>query len=90
MGLRPSPLHSVDRWPDNDGNYEPGNVRWAVLENQGRNKRNNLHVQAFGQSLVLSEAAAQYGIPYTTLKARIFKHGWDHERALTQPVRKLG
>ena len=30
MGPRPSPKHSVDRWPDPAGNYEPGNVRWVT------------------------------------------------------------
>ncbi len=25
MGRKPSPLHTIDRWPNNDGDYEPGN-----------------------------------------------------------------
>jgi hypothetical protein len=40
VGPRPSPRHSLDRFPDNDGDYEPGNVRWALMEEQQRNKRN--------------------------------------------------
>lgn len=38
MGLRP-PNMTLDRFPNANGNYEPGNCRWATNEQQNRNKR---------------------------------------------------
>jgi hypothetical protein len=42
LGPRPSQHHSVDRI-NNEGNYEPGNVRWATPHEQCMNKRPKSH-----------------------------------------------
>lgn len=39
MGERPTPKHTLDRWPNPFGNYEPTNCRWATWSQQHRNKR---------------------------------------------------
>lgn len=38
MGERPEGM-TLDRWPDNDGNYEPGNCRWTTRLEQNNNCR---------------------------------------------------
>jgi hypothetical protein len=36
MGVRPEGM-TLDRYPDPNGNYEPGNCRWATAREQARN-----------------------------------------------------
>lgn len=85
MGQRPSISHSLDRI-DVDGNYEPGNCRWADLRTQSNNKRNNLVFTYKGKKYTCAEAAAEFGFKPHTLAKRI-NSGWPINVAIETPLR---
>lgn len=70
VGPRPSPSHSLDRI-DNNGNYCPGNVRWATKSQQSTNTRQNRHVTAIGKTMTIGEWARESGLCPSTIAYRL-------------------
>ena len=87
MGPRPSNNHSLDRYPDPNGPYAPGNTRWATRHEQSRNRRHHRMITYHDETLCLMDWAIKLDKPYNTLYSRLSRN-WSVERAFETPVQK--
>jgi hypothetical protein len=83
MGHRPSPQHSLDR-VNNDGDYEPGNCRWATRLEQSNNQRSNRLITFRGKTLSVAEMCRTYGKDHLLVRSRL-REGWSVDAAMTYP-----
>jgi hypothetical protein len=86
VGPRPSKQHSLDRIKV-DGNYEPGNVRWATSTEQNCNRRDNFCVCYGGSEMSLSQAIrlSSSKVSRTQIRRRL-SAGWSADDALDLPT----
>jgi len=82
MGYAPTIQHTIDRFPDNRGNYEPNNCRWATKEQQVRNVTNNVLITFKGETLILKDWCKKLNISYTHVCDEIKNHGFTFDRCV--------
>lgn len=89
MGKRPSKSHSLDRYPNNNGNYEPSNCRWATKAEQQKGRRNARLITFRGRTETAHMWSKITGLPSRTIFNRL-KAGWSPEKILTSKPQPTG
>lgn len=94
----PRGQYTIER-ENNDGPYSPDNCKWITIQEQERNKRNNIKVNVGGEVMVLKQACQEQGLVYANeLKSHqrrscgmrtMEEYTADRKRELSENARKL-
>jgi len=71
VGERPSKAYSIDRFPDNNKGYEPGNVRWATRSQQMNHRRCCRYLEFEGRTQTIQQWRKELGLGRGVIEGRI-------------------
>jgi hypothetical protein len=80
MGPMSAPKLTIER-DDNNGDYKPGNCRWATQSEQMSNTRRSTRIEYGGRVQTVDAWARELGIPHQTIRGRL-RRGYTHAQAL--------
>lgn len=87
MGLRPHGRFSIDRI-DTNGNYEPGNCRWATHQEQIDNQKKTIWVNLDGEKMTLQSACRKKNFNFSKAYGR-HKHGHNTQTVFYEKDMRL-
>lgn len=85
MGKKPSNSHSLDR-KEVDGNYEPGNVRWATKQEQTDNRRCSKTIPMMGRNQSLAAWCRELAVNYGYVHRLITHKGYRAVDAISKAL----
>ncbi len=83
VGDRLSPKHTIERINNAHG-YEPGNCRWATMDEQANNKRTNRLIECDGVTRTVADWSRTTGLSTACIRGRL-DAGWPIRLALSSP-----
>ena len=83
MGYAPSKIHSLDRYPNRHGNYEPTNCRWATKKQQTDNRDYCVMISYNGETMNMLDWSKKLGI-----HRRAFDYARSHKKSLEGVIAK--